>query len=480
MTGWMALRKPTLNCRPWVRSLTLLPESCTQSSAEMAGRMSDHGDELALVACLDAQHTEAGFSMWQVTRSISPARTLGQGAHAAKTEHPAARRLRRLDPPSPKLSFERNNKFKRCPGRFLAACGRAGPGLNLALTTVWLGKHEPDKGRKCGMHMSRRGLMTAGMGAAFGCVTLAAPRIVSAQSAWPAGRPIQIIVPFPPGGGTDINIRAMTIHFERHLPGARFVVVNRPGAGAEIGYTAMAQAAPDGYTMGTVITPSLQTITIERQPRYRLEDFAYLGTIVEDPSGLHVAPDSPFRSAADLVSHARAHPGTIAVGTAGIGSDDHLLMIGLERAAGIQLNHIPFAGQAPTVTALIGGHIQVASMNMGESVALIREGRVRPLAAAGPERFAMTPDVPTFREAGLPLDTGVVRSFVTAAATPRAQQVQLAGMIEATMRDPAWIAEAERLFVPLRYRNPEDTRALVFREATALRAVWQDRPWKDE
>lgn len=330
------------------------------------------------------------------------------------------------------------------------------------------------------MEVSRRVLLTAGMGAAFGCVPLAAPRIASAQSAWPAGRPIQIIVPFPPGGGTDINIRAMAIHFERHLPGARFVIVNRHGAGAEIGYTAMAQAAPDGYTMGTVITPSLQTITIERQPRYRLEDFAYLGTIVEDPSGLHVAPDSPFRRVADLVGHARAHPGMVAVGTAGIGSDDHLLMIGLERAAGIQLNHIPFAGQAPTVTALIGGHIQVASMNMGESVALIREGRVRPLASAGAERFAMTPDVPTFREAGYPLDTGVIRSFVTAAATPRTQQVQLAEMIEATMRDPAWIAEAERLFVPLRYRNPEDTRALVFCEAAALRAVWQDRPWKDE
>jgi tripartite-type tricarboxylate transporter receptor subunit TctC len=324
------------------------------------------------------------------------------------------------------------------------------------------------------METSRRGLLTAGIGA-----VLAAPLIARAQGAWPGERPIQVIVPFPPGGGTDVNIRAMTSHFERHLPGARFVVINRPGAGAEIGYTATAQAAPDGYTIGTVITPSLQTVTIERQPRYRLEDFAYLGTIVEDPGGFHVAPDSPFRTAADLVEHARARPGTVAVGTAGIGSDDHLLMIGLERAAGIRLNHIPFAGQAPTVTALIGGHIQVASMNMGESVALIRERRVRPLAAAGPARFAMTPDVPTFREAGYPLDTGVVRSLVVPAATPRAVQERLAAMIAATMRDPAWIAEAERLFVPLRYRDPEETRALVFREAESLRAVWRERPWKD-
>nr|WP_302474581.1 tripartite tricarboxylate transporter substrate binding protein [Roseococcus sp. MDT2-1-1] len=271
----------------------------------------------------------------------------------------------------------------------------------------------------------------------------------------------------------------MISHFERHLPGARFIVINRPGAGAEVGYTAMAQAAPDGYTMGTVITPSLQTISIERQPRYRLEDFAFLGSIVEDPSGFHVAPSSPLRTVAELVSYARANPGAVSVGTAGIGSDDHLLMIALDRAAGIRLNHIPFTGQAPTVTALIGGHIQVASMNMGESVALIREGRVRPLATAGSERFAMTPEVPTFREAGYALDTGVVRSLVVPAPTPPEIQARLASMIAATMHDPAWRAEADRLFIPLRYRDAEETRALVFREAEALRAIWQQRPWRD-
>jgi len=324
------------------------------------------------------------------------------------------------------------------------------------------------------MRSTRRNILAISL-----LATPALSRIGWAQPGWPSERSIQIIVPFPPGGGTDVNLRAMIPHFERHLPGARFIVVNRPGAGAEIGYTAMAQAAPDGYTIGTVITPSLQTITIERQPRYRLEDFAFLGTIVADPSGLHVAPDSPIRSLADLVARARESPGAISVGTAGIGSDDHLLMIALEEAAGIRLNHIPFAGQAPTVTALMGGHIQVASMNMGESVALIREGRVRPLASAGQTRFAMTPEVPNFREVGYTIDTGVVRSLVIPAATPELIQRRLAAMLAATMRDSAWIAEAERLFVPLHYLDPAETRALVFQEQGALRALWARRPWKD-
>nr|WP_245185922.1 tripartite tricarboxylate transporter substrate binding protein [Falsiroseomonas frigidaquae] len=308
---------------------------------------------------------------------------------------------------------------------------------------------------------------------------MAAPRLARAQDGWPGDRPIQIIVPFPPGGGTDINLRAITAHFQRHLPGSRFVIVNRGGAGGEIGYTAMASAAPDGLTLGTVITPSLQTITIERQPRYKLEDFAFLGTIVEDPGGLHVAANSPLRSVADLVAHAKANPGAVAVGTAGIGSDDHLLMIGLARAADIRLNHIPYAGQAPTVTALLAGHIQVASMNMGESVALIQEGQIRPLASAGPRRFGMTPNVPTFREAGYALDTGVVRSLVVPAATPDSIRRRLEQTIAATMRDPAWIAEAQRLYIPLQYRSAEETRAIVFREAASLRQLWQQQPWRD-
>ncbi|MGK7863294.1 tripartite tricarboxylate transporter substrate binding protein [Falsiroseomonas sp. E2-1-a4] len=326
------------------------------------------------------------------------------------------------------------------------------------------------------MNASRRQVL--GLGASLAGGALAAPGIARAQD-WPGDRPIQIIVPFPPGGGTDINLRAMTVHFQRHLPGSRFVIVNRGGAGGEIGYTAMASAAPDGLTLGTIITPSLQTITIERQPRYRLEDFAYLGTIVEDPGGFHVAADSSWRTVADLVAHAKANPGAVAVGTAGIGSDDHLLMIGLARAANIQLNHIPYAGQAPTVSALLGGHIQVASMNMGESVALIRQGQIRPLAAAGPQRFSMTPNVPTFREAGFPLDTGVVRSLVVPAATPEPIRRRLEQTIAETMRDPAWIAEAERLFIPLQYRSAEETRAIVFREAEALRELWQHQPWRD-
>ncbi len=318
--------------------------------------------------------------------------------------------------------------------------------------------------------MRRRGLLAGGF---------VLPTLARAQTAWPGDRPIGFVVPFPPGGGTDVMARAMVPYLEKHLPGARFTVLNRPGAGAEVGYTAVATAAPDGYTIGVVIIPSLQTIVIERSPRYRLEDFAYLGGVVDDPGGFFIKPDSPWRSLADLASAARAQPGALAVGTAGIGSDDHLLMMAFERAAGVRLNHVPFSGQAPTVTALLGGHIAVAAMNIGESLELVKQGQVRALAQASASRGGLTPEVATFREQGFDAIGGVLRGLVVPVATPAPVRARLEAALLATMDDAGWQADAARLFQPLRRATGAEFTATVHREAVALRALWHDRPWKD-
>ncbi|MBL6457603.1 tripartite tricarboxylate transporter substrate binding protein [Belnapia sp. T6] len=305
------------------------------------------------------------------------------------------------------------------------------------------------------------------------------PGAAIGQGAWPGDRPISFIIPFPPGGGTDVMARAMVPHLERHLPGARFVPLNRPGAGAEVGYTALAAAPPDGLTLGVVIVPSLQTITIERTPRYRLGDFAFLGSVVDDPGGFFVAPDSPLQSLADLAAHARANPDKVAVGTAGIGSDDHLLMIGFESLLGTRLVHVPFAGQAPTVAALLGRHITVAAMNIGESLELVKQGQARPLAQAAPSRTGLAPDIPTFREQGFALEGGVVRGLAVPAATPAPIRARLEAALLATMDDPAWQADAARLYQPLRRMDGAGFTTLVQEEAERLKRLWHDRPWKD-
>jgi tripartite-type tricarboxylate transporter receptor subunit TctC len=274
--------------------------------------------------------------------------------------------------------------------------------------------------------------------------------------------------------------RAMVPYLERHLGGgARTVVLNRPGAGAEVGYTALATAAPDGLTLGVVIIPSLQTITIERSPRYRLEDFAFLGSVVDDPGGFFVAPDSPIRTLSDLAAEARANPDRVSVGTAGIGSDDHLLMIGFAALARARMTHVPFQGQAPTIAALLGRHITVAAMNIGESLELVRQGQVRPVAQAGATRSALAPDVPTFREQGFDLAGGVVRGLALPLATPAPIRARLEAALLATMDDPAWQAEAARLHQPLRRMDGAAFAALVRQAEAALRRLWHERPWRD-
>ena len=164
--------------------------------------------------------------------------------------------------------------------------------------------------------LTRRGVLAGGI-AAF-----AAPAL--AQTAWPAARPIEVIVGFAPGGGTDVMVRALTQLLVAELPGANFVVVNRPGAGGETAYVALQGARPDGYTIGTINTPGYVSLGVERRVRYDRARIRLIARLVDDPSAFVVHRDAPWRTLADLVEAAKRRPGTISVGSSGVGTDDHL------------------------------------------------------------------------------------------------------------------------------------------------------------
>ena len=161
------------------------------------------------------------------------------------------------------------------------------------------------------MPTTRRGLIAA---------ALATPAIARAQgSGWRPDRQITMIVAFAAGGGTDTAARTIARFMEKDL-GQPVVVLNRPGAGGEIGFTELARARPDGYTIGFINTPTIVTIPIERRARFKLDDFALIANIVDDPGGLWVLADSPVRDFAGLLAAARERPGTLGYGTTGIGS----------------------------------------------------------------------------------------------------------------------------------------------------------------
>jgi tripartite-type tricarboxylate transporter receptor subunit TctC len=314
--------------------------------------------------------------------------------------------------------------------------------------------------------------------AALATPTLLHARLGQAQAAWPADRPIEVIVPYPPGGGVDIMARIILPFVAEHLAGARFVVTNRAGAGGQVGFEALFNAAPDGHTLGALAVPAISTFPLERQVRYRPLDFSFLANVVDDPNTIYVAANSPIRSLQDLVQAAKARPGQMNYGTTGVGSDDHLLMLGLEGLAGLQpMTHVPFAGAAPLLAQVLGGHVQLGVGNMAEILAAMREGRVRALGQAGPRRWDAAPEVPTFREQGFDLIGGSARGIAGPPGLPAPIRTRLEQAFAAALADPGFLREAQRVSLPLRPLVGTAYRDMAAEVETSVRALWQRRPW---
>ena len=308
--------------------------------------------------------------------------------------------------------------------------------------------------------------------AAVGAV-LAAPRL--ARAAWP-GRPLQMIVPFAAGGGTDISARTMAQFLEREL-GQPVVVQNRPGAGGEIGLSAIADARPDGYTIGIINTPGIVTIPVERTPRWSLASFTFIAGVVEDPTTFAVHPESPIRNIADLIAAAKAKPGEVTVGTQGVGSAGHISALLLEQAAGIRFECVSYAGSAPAAVALMRRDIQVTTASLGESLTFAQQQPWRVLGLMSSTRSEFARDVPTFKEAGYDIRGGSLRGIGAPRGVPDDVVLRLANAIRNVLRHPEFREASARTFQPLRFLDSAEYVAYLQDADAAHRALWRLRPW---
>ncbi|TPG59520.1 tripartite tricarboxylate transporter substrate binding protein [Roseomonas nepalensis] len=323
--------------------------------------------------------------------------------------------------------------------------------------------------------------MTTRRGIAGALLSAGLARPALAQPAWPAGRPVEVIVPYPPSGGIDLMARLLTRHLPGALAGVTFVVTNRVGAGGQIGNEAIFAARPDGYTLGAVATLGFITKALERPMRWRTEDYTYLANAVDDPGALWVRADSPLRDAADLRAAALRRAEAVSVGTAaGTSSDDHLLLLAFEAATGAKALHVPYNGTAIAIRDLLGGQLDVASYNLGEGLALLREGRTRCLGQAAPARWAAMAEVPTFREQGMDVLGGSARGFVGPPGLPPEIAAQLIAAFRTVLAEPGFLAEAERLNLPLRPLFGEEYKAAVMAEAASARALYERSPWSTQ
>ena len=222
-----------------------------------------------------------------------------------------------------------------------------------------------------------------------------------AQSDYPV-RPVRIIVPSPPSGGTDIVARVLAQHFSNAF-GQQFFVENKPGAGNVIGIEAAARAAPDGYTLlVSASTIALNSVLYKKVPYDPVRDFAPITLAATAPNILVVNPKLSLKTLADLIAAAKAQPGKLTYGTPGIGTSPHLCMELFKSMAGVDLQHVPYKGTAAAVMDIIGGQIDVAFATALTAKPLIDAGRLRALAVSGPRRVEALPGVPPVAEAGVP------------------------------------------------------------------------------
>jgi tripartite-type tricarboxylate transporter receptor subunit TctC len=229
-------------------------------------------------------------------------------------------------------------------------------------------------------------------------LALVLPLSVGAQGAYP-DRPIRLVVPFPPGGSTDVVARLLAGKMEETLL-QPLVIENRPGTGAALGTDFVAKAAPDGYTLLMTALPSIVTAPLaNKNVRYDpLRDFTHVAMIGAFPNGLVVRADSPFRSLADLVAWARLNPGKLFYGSAGPGSAGHLTGELLKARAGIDIVHVPYKGAAPAFADLLAGQIGADFDGMINALNQTRAGRVRLLAVSSGKRLSAAIDLPTLAE----------------------------------------------------------------------------------
>jgi tripartite-type tricarboxylate transporter receptor subunit TctC len=312
-------------------------------------------------------------------------------------------------------------------------------------------------------------------------IAVASTLPMQVKAAWPE-QPINMILAYAPGGGTDIIARAIAPFIEKQLGGnARIVIVNRPGAGGDIGFGAIAAAQPDGYTIGFINTPPVMTLPIERKTTWNLNSYEYLGNLVDDPGTFCVHNESPFKTLAELQAHAKANPKAVTVGSTGIGSDDHLAMLMFEKAAGVTMIHVPFKGSGETRTAIIGKHITVAAINVGEALQYLKSGSpLRCLGQMTAKRMSVAPDWPTFKEQGYNFEMASLRGLVAPKGIPPAIRDRLITAIEKAVADPAFRVQAERAFAPIRYLAPVDYEAELRTGETQFKQLWKEIPWTDK
>jgi tripartite-type tricarboxylate transporter receptor subunit TctC len=271
--------------------------------------------------------------------------------------------------------------------------------------------------------------------AALAATALASTLAWSQAQTYP-GKPLRMIVPFPPAGSTDLSARAVADRLSKAL-GQPVVIENKPGAGGNIGADLAAKSAADGYTLfvGTVGTNAINASLYSKMPYDHLKDFTSVVLLSKTPNVLVVHPSLPVKNVAELIALAKSKPGELTFASSGSGTSIHLSGELFNSMAGTKMQHIPYKGSGPMLIDVMGGQVNLTFDNLSAAIQHIRGGKLRALAVTTATRAPSMPDLPTIAEAGVPgYDSSSWNAIFVPAGTPRAIVERLNKEFDAILR----------------------------------------------
>ena len=297
---------------------------------------------------------------------------------------------------------------------------------------------------------------------------------------WPI-RPIRMIVPYTPGGYTDLMARLVGNKISEAL-GQPIIFENKPGANAIIGTDVVAKAAPDGYTFGTVIAAHAVNATLNpKLPYDTLKDFSYVSLMSVAPLIMIAHPSLPANNVQELIALAKAKPGTLNFASSGVGAAAHLTMEMFKSRVGIDMQHIPYKGTAGALQDVIGGRINIMFDVVGPLMPQVRAGLAKSIVVTAKERIPAASDVPTMAEQGVPdFVSGTWAGIIAPAGTPKEIVDRIAAEAKKALADPALQAKLVEQGIVAVGSTPDEYRAFVTEEIARWRKVITDAGIKME
>jgi tripartite-type tricarboxylate transporter receptor subunit TctC len=307
------------------------------------------------------------------------------------------------------------------------------------------------------------------------CAALLATTATGA-AAGPAAYPprvVRMISPYAPGGGTDILGRLIAQAMSEAWGTATMIVENRPGAGGNLGAQSVSRAAPDGTTLLMAVNSHAINASVYRRiPFDLLKDFAPVGRVATSPFVFVVNAALPVRSMAELVAYARARPGQLNYGSAGIATAPHLAGELVNLTAGTAMTHIPYQGSGPNVTALLRNEVQLSAISLNSIEGMLKDGKVRVLATTGASRYPGLPDVPTVAESGLPgYEVDLWYALLAPAGTPPEIVARLSGDLRQVLAPEAMRERLRQRGYEAAWTSPADLAALMRKDVERWKAV---------